>query len=95
MSLTPKMHDLLLSRFGRRVRELRLEKNLSYRALSQRCNVSIPDLERVENGKRHFTLSTAIEIAIGLRVQPKELFDFDMSPLRVEDKYEKTGSESN
>lgn len=95
MSLTPKMHDLLLSRFGRRVRELRLEKKLSYRALSQRCSVSIPDLERVENGKREFTLRTAIEIAIGLRVQPKELFDFDMSPLRIEDNYEKTGSESN
>lgn len=95
MSLTPKMQDLLLSRFGQRLRELRLEKKLSYRALSQRCNVSIADLERVENGKRHFTIRTAIEIAIGLNVQLKELFDFEMSPLRVEDHDEKPGSQAN
>lgn len=94
MKYTKETHDLLLLRFGRKLREVRLQKKLSYKALSQRCDMEVEDLQRIEEGKRNFNLSTAIELAMGLRVHPKELFDFDMSPALVKGNKEKKDSES-
>ena len=70
--------DLFLLEFAKKARELRQQQNLSYRALSQRCNIDVPDLEKIENGTRCISLSQVIELAIGLRVNPRDLFDFEV-----------------
>ena len=55
-------------------------KNLSFRALSQKCDLDYADLNKIEKGKRNITLTTIAELARGLNVHPKELFDFDFTP---------------
>lgn len=65
-----------LHEFGANFGRIRLEKNLSFRALSQKCDLDYADLNRIEKGKRNVTLTTILELAKGLEIHPKELFDF-------------------
>lgn len=68
-----------LNLFGKRLKHLRLEKSLSYRQLAQNCNLDYSDISKIEKGERNVQLSTILELARGLGIQPKELFDFKMS----------------
>ena len=76
-----KMHnknykkDFLLQ-FGANFGKIRLSKNLSFRSLSHKCDLDYADLNKIERGKRNITLSTIIELAKGLDIHPRELFDF-------------------
>ena len=64
--------------FGRRIKEIRMRKNLSLRQLSQRCDLDFSDIGKYEKGEINLQLSTIHELAEGLSVHPKELFDFDI-----------------
>ena len=76
-----KMHkknykeDFLLQ-FGANFGKIRLSKNLSFRSLSHKCDLDYADLNKIERGKRNITLSTIIELAKGLDIHPRELFNF-------------------
>jgi transcriptional regulator with XRE-family HTH domain len=64
---------------GKRVRQLRLEKKMSLRGLSQKCDLDYSDIGKYEKGEVNIQLSTIYELAKGLEVHPKSLFDFDIS----------------
>jgi len=64
--------------FGMRLEYFRTEQNLSFRQLAQQCNLDHSDIRKIEKGKRNIQLSTILELAKGLGIQPKELFDFEM-----------------
>lgn len=64
--------------FGKQLKTLRTEKNLSYRELSQRCNVDYSDISKIEKGKIRITLPTVYELSLGLEIHPKKLFDFSL-----------------
>ncbi|MDT0644218.1 helix-turn-helix transcriptional regulator [Zunongwangia sp. F363] len=65
-----------LLQFGHNLGKIRQSKNLSFRSLSQKCDLDYADLNKIEKGKRNITLSTIIELAKGLEIHPRELFDF-------------------
>lgn len=65
-----------LKSFGKRVETLRNEKNLSLRQLSQNCDLDYSDISKIEKGLRNIQISTILELAKGLDVSPKQLFDF-------------------
>lgn len=48
----------VLTRFGARVKELRLQKNLTQQELADRCDIDIRTVQRVEKGE----FSLGIEI---------------------------------
>ena len=77
MKHTKEQKDFLLQ-FGNKVHEYRTKKKLSFRALSQQCDIDFADLNRIEKGKRNITLLTALELSRGLGIQPKDLFDFEI-----------------
>lgn len=62
---------------GNKVKELRNEKKLSLRQLAQRCDLDYSDISKYEKGEVNIQLSTLYELARGLNVHPKELFNFD------------------
>lgn len=63
--------------FGERIKQFRKLKKLSLRQLSQRCNLDYSDIAKYEKGEVNIQLSTVLELAKGLEIHPKELFDFD------------------
>ena len=67
--------DLQLN-FGEHLQKIRLSKGLSLRALATRCDLDDSKISKIENGKLNIQLSTIIELAKGLDINPKDLLDF-------------------
>jgi len=58
---------------GRRLRELRIERALSLRALGERSRVAYDTINKLELGRRPAHASTIRKLAEALGVEPKEL----------------------
>ena len=63
--------------FGKRIKELRNMRSLSLRQLAQRCNLDYSDIAKYEKGEVNIQLSTIYELAKGLQIPPRDLFDFN------------------
>lgn len=63
--------------FGKNVEKYRKEIGLSYRELAQKCDVDHSNISKIEKGEVDLRLSTIQELAKGLKISPKELFDFE------------------
>jgi transcriptional regulator with XRE-family HTH domain len=59
--------------FGERVRQRRLELELSQEAAAVRCGIHWTQLGKVERGQRSLRLETIVKIAAGLEVDPGTL----------------------
>lgn len=64
--------------FGEHIETLRNKQNLSFRQLAQRCDLDYSDISKIEKGERNIQLSSVLQLAKGLAIHPKELFDFDV-----------------
>jgi transcriptional regulator with XRE-family HTH domain len=64
-------------RFGENLRKLRESKKLSLLKLSYNCSIDESKISKIEHGKHNVTLSTILELAKGLEVNPKKLLDLD------------------
>jgi transcriptional regulator with XRE-family HTH domain len=58
---------------GQRLRELRVQRALSLRALGERSGVAYDAINKLENGKRPARLATIRKLADALSVEPREL----------------------
>jgi transcriptional regulator with XRE-family HTH domain len=58
---------------GHRLRQLRVERALSLRALAQRSGVAFDTINKLELGHRPARLVTIRKLAEALEVEPKEL----------------------
>jgi transcriptional regulator with XRE-family HTH domain len=58
---------------GHRLRQLRVERALSLRALAQRSGVAFDTINKLELGHRPARLTTIRKLAEALGVEPKEL----------------------
>lgn len=72
-------NNVILIKFGANLAKLRKAKKLSLRQLSALCNVDQADLSRMENGKINVSVTTVVDLATGLNIHPKKLFDFEIS----------------
>ena len=69
-------------RFGEIVRRLRKEQNLSQEALAERAGMNADFIGFIERGENVPTLTTILQLATALNLQPSALIkDFD-SPRR-------------
>jgi XRE family transcriptional regulator, regulator of sulfur utilization len=58
---------------GQKLRQLRVEKALSLRALKERSGAAYDTINKLENGHRPARLATIRKLADALGVEPKEL----------------------
>ena len=70
-----KKRNQQLAAFGDRVKQLRLEKELSQELLAEECGIGRATLSRIETGAYVPKLTTIFSLAEGLNVNIKELFD--------------------
>jgi transcriptional regulator with XRE-family HTH domain len=68
--------DALQLEVGKRIQELRIEKNISQQDLAAKCNFEKSNMSRLEAGKTNATLSTIQTVADALEILPVELFKF-------------------
>jgi len=79
--MSKKEHPQLQILFGENLQKIRNKKKLSLRALASYCDLDDSNISKIENGKFNVQLSTIIELAKGLSIDPKELLDFDLSSI--------------
>jgi transcriptional regulator with XRE-family HTH domain len=63
-------------KFGRRIQQLRKERNLSQEGLAEAIGVDRSYMGFVERGEKNPTLDKIEKLAKALKTSPKELFDF-------------------
>jgi transcriptional regulator with XRE-family HTH domain len=63
---------------GRRLRDLRLERDLSIRALAERSGLNVNTFSLIENGKTSPSVSTLQQVAAALEVPITAFFETDM-----------------
>jgi transcriptional regulator with XRE-family HTH domain len=69
-------NNLLHIKVGKRIQEIRNEKNISQQDLAARCNFEKSNMSRLEAGRVNATLSTLEKVSIALGIKIEELFKF-------------------
>ena len=69
-----KRDEAIKAAFGRRMRELRLEKGFSQEALALACDLDRTYIGGIERGERNVSLVNIQKIAAALGVPVRELF---------------------
>lgn len=64
--------------FGKNLQKIREKKKLSLLQMSYNCSIDNSKISKIEHGRFDIQLHTILELAKGLAIQPKELFDFEM-----------------
>jgi transcriptional regulator with XRE-family HTH domain len=68
------LEDSLQIKVGKRIQEIRIEKNLSQQDLAAKCNFEKSNMSRLEAGRANATLSTLETVSKALEVDVIELF---------------------
>jgi transcriptional regulator with XRE-family HTH domain len=66
-------------RFGRRLREVRIEAGLKQGQVARAVDVDSKHISRLERGKVNPSFEIIFQLAAALRVSPTSFFDFDRS----------------
>ncbi|NDI98711.1 helix-turn-helix transcriptional regulator [Flavobacterium sp. LaA7.5] len=71
------MQDYTLhKKVGKRIQEIRLEKNITQQVLAAKCNFEKSNMSRLEAGRVNATLSTYEKVSNALGIEICELFKF-------------------
>ena len=70
------MKESLQIKVGKRIQEIRVEKNISQQDLATSCNFKKSNMSRLEVGRANSTLTTSEVVAKALEINIKELFYF-------------------
>lgn len=68
--------SVFIRKFGDQLKKIREERGYSYRQMAQLCDVDHSQISKIEKGKVDIQITTVLELAKGLNVEPKELFAF-------------------
>lgn len=69
-------HEAGIKKFGKRLKELRLEKGLSQEQLAWETGLEFSQINRIENGVINTSISNIFIIAEALKIEPMELLRF-------------------
>ena len=69
---------MIITTFGKRVKELRISKNLSQEKLGHRVELSFNQIGRIERGEINTSISTQYSISVALEISFAELMNFDI-----------------
>ena len=70
------MEKTIQQKVGKRIQEIRIEKNISQQDLAAKCNFEKSNMSRLEKGNANATLSTLEKVCDALQIDYVELFKF-------------------
>lgn len=68
--------EKLQQNIGLRIKQLRMQKEVSQQDLAAQCNFEKSNMSRLEAGMVNPTAHTLLKIAKSLNIEIKEIFDF-------------------
>ena len=73
---TQEAKEILLVKLGNRIKTIRKSRNLSQKAMAEKCGMDFASYSNIENGKRNVTVFTIQRIINVLKISFNELFNF-------------------
>jgi transcriptional regulator with XRE-family HTH domain len=73
---TQEAKEILLVKLGNRIKTIRKSRNLSQKAMAEKCGMDFASYSNIENGKRNVTVFTLQRIINVLKISFNELFNF-------------------
>lgn len=70
------MKETIQQKVGKRIQEIRIQKNISQQDLASKCNFEKSNMSRLEKGNANATLSTLEKVCAALQIELIELFKF-------------------
>lgn len=70
------MKSTIQQKVGKRIQEIRIEKNITQQDLAAKCNFEKSNMSRLEKGNANATLSTLEKVCDALQIDYVELFKF-------------------
>ena len=70
------MEKTIQQKVGKRIQEIRIEKNITQQDLAAKCNFEKSNMSRLEKGNANATLSTLEQVCDALQIDYVELFKF-------------------
>jgi transcriptional regulator with XRE-family HTH domain len=70
------LKESLQQKVGKRIQEIRIQKNISQQELAAKCNFEKSNMSRLENGNANATLTTLEKVCDALKIDYIELFKF-------------------
>ncbi|MGM0122907.1 hypothetical protein IGI37_000273 [Enterococcus sp. AZ194] len=64
----------ILSTLGSKVRELRVAKKMTQQELAEKCELSLPFINLIENNKRNVSLETLVKLLSALEISLGDFF---------------------
>lgn len=64
----------ILSTLGSKIRELRIAKKMTQQVLAEKCELSLPFINLIENNKRNVSLETLVKLLSALEVSLSDFF---------------------
>lgn len=71
------MNQPILKAFGKRIKALRNQKNLSQEQLAQIAELDRTYISGIERGVRNISLLSLEKLALSLKVEPADLLNFE------------------
>ncbi|WP_095953558.1 helix-turn-helix domain-containing protein [Flavobacterium sp. ACN6] len=68
------MKETIQQKVGKRIQEIRIQKNISQQDLASKCNFEKSNMSRLEKGNANATLSTLEKVCDALQIDFTELF---------------------
>lgn len=68
------MENQILKEFGLKIREIRIMQNMTQQELADKCDLSLPFINLIENNKRMVSLETLIKIVSALGISLSDFF---------------------
>ncbi len=68
------MTNTIVKKFGKRLRQLRLERDLTQEKLADKSGLDMSYIGRIERGEQNSSLSVVGDLAKGLGISVEELF---------------------
>ena len=72
-----ELDDIRYKAIGSRIREVRIERNISQADLAEKAHISVPHMSEIENGKSKLRLSTFVYITEALQISADALLRLD------------------
>ena len=73
---TQEAKEILLVKLGNIIKTIRKSRNLSQKAMAEKCGMDFASYSNIENGKRNVTVFTLQRIIRVLKLSFNELFNF-------------------
>ncbi|SEP23411.1 Helix-turn-helix domain-containing protein [Flavobacterium sp. CF108] len=70
------MEQTIQQKVGKRIQEIRIQKNITQQELAAKCNFEKSNMSRLEKGNANATLSTLERVCEALQIDYIELFRF-------------------